>query len=228
MGHPSDWDEIRRDFESQNYHTAAIEIQPAVAWEASVQQLAEKIPSDSVMVGYSMGARLAMGVSIEFPEKCRGLVFISGNPGLESDDAREQRWEADQRVASKIRSESQKQFLVDWYRQSVFAGVSEEIIHEEVRAKLERSAESWPAILLANSVSRQPNYWTQLHRLSVPVLSIAGESDEKYSAIALRLAKETSGESSNARILPNCGHMVHREQPMFLSQAILEFVRQLP
>lgn len=225
MGHASDWDEVREMLRQKGVDSQADELRPAEDWRESLQLLERSIPSGAILVGYSMGARLALGFPLDFDERIAGLVFISGNPGLETPEACEARWLADQRVANRLETEPIEQFLEDWYRQSVFAGVPSEVLQAEIHRKQKLDSASWPQILRANSISRQPNYWERLSELKTPTLSIAGERDEKYRAIAKRLEHELHG--SQCKIIPDCGHIVHREQPQALVSAIEEFVEQL-
>ena len=225
MGHPSDWDDVRAAL--PKYETFAAEIGVSPDWQASVQQLADTMPEPSIMVGYSMGARLSLGVAMEFPQKCQALILISGNPGLESAEAREQRSLSDEQIAKQIETDELEPFLNQWYRASVFATVPEEIRRAEVQRKLAQSSSNWPAILRANSVAGQPNFWPRLNELSMPVLVIAGEQDEKYREIAFRFAAEQPLPNATTKIIPNCGHIVHREQPEALVEIVRTFVEGL-
>lgn len=234
MGHPADWDELCSELESRcNEHSAAakfetcsLPIQPARDWQSSLQQLADAIPTDSILVGYSMGARLALGLAVEFPNHFRGLVFISGNPGLESAAAREQRAVSDRQVADRIKSQPLCEFLTEWYQQAVFSNVPADIIQSEIDRKLQRDTAHWPAILHANSIANQPNYWEHLDRLQIPVLAISGEQDTKYCKIAVRLANELPTQVTS-QIIAECGHMVHRERPLTLVEALADFTKRL-
>ena len=221
MGHPSDWDQVCGALE--NCETNAIEIGVAKDWHSSLEQIAASIPDHSIVVGYSMGARLALGLAIEMREKCDGLVFISGNPGLESDAMREQRWIADQLVADRLKREPFDGFLRQWYQQDVFRTVPESIRRVEIERKQKRSPELWASILRVNSVAKQPNYWPQLKQLSIPALVVAGELDIKYREIANRIDDET-GPNVSKLVMPGSGHMVHLEQPDLFVREMYRFV----
>jgi len=221
MGHPSDWDDVRAAL--PDYETSALEIPIAADWQASIGQLAKGIPDQSVVVGYSMGARLALGIALENPQRCAGLVFVSGNPGLEPVEAREQRWIVDQKITRELEqldAESLEPFLERWYRADVFATVPQKIRATEIARKCEWFSSDWPAILRANSVSRHPNYWARLSELSMPTVVIAGALDEKYHKSANRFRQESPAANVSQTIVPDCGHIVHREQPEILVQAI--------
>lgn len=225
MGHPSDWDGIRAGL--ADYQTDATEITVAENWSASIEQLAESAPPSSILIGYSMGARLALGLALKFPRRFSGLVFVSGNPGLESASDREQRRLSDEQIAKRIESEALEPFFEQWYQAEVFASLSGELRHQEIQRKLRRASKDWPAILRANSVSQQPNFWPQLNELSVPMLVVAGELDQKYKAVARRIETEVTSANVTTTIVPQCGHIVHREQPESLIGIIRNFAEQL-
>ena len=229
MGHPSDWGAVRAAL--PDFETSALEMPVVANWQSSLDQLAESIPDQSIVIGYSMGARLALGLALEFPKKCAGLVFVSGNPGLETAEAREQRWAADQQIAQQLidsrESESLEAFLERWYRADAFTNVPQEIRDAEAARKLVLASTDWPAILRSNSVSRQPNYWPRLKELLMPTQVIAGELDEKYREIAVKFVNESQSSDVSETIIPDCGHIVHREQPEVLVQAIRDLAERV-
>ena len=221
MGHPSDWDEVRAAL--PEFETKALEIRSAADWRSSVDRLSGSIPDQSVVVGYSMGARLALGIALDSPQRCVGLVFVSGNPGLETAAAHEQRWEADQNVAKQLEqldSESLEPFLERWYQANVFASLPQGIRRDQIARKRKLFSPDWPKILRTHSVSRQPDYWSRLKQLSIPTAVVAGELDEKYREIAVRFEGEVRSGQVSKTIVPNCGHIVHREQPAALVRVI--------
>ena len=222
MGHASDWDEVRSQL--PEFETRAINIEVATDWHGTVRSLTSLLTKNSIVVGYSMGARLALGIALEFPEQCAGLIFVSGNPGLESETERAEREIADEKIADRIAAGQLEPFLQKWYQSSVFTTLPEEIRDQEIERKLGRDAKHWPEILRVNSVSQQPNYWPRLHELVMPTWVVAGERDEKYKTIANRV-----GEVAQIKVdlLPNCGHMVHREKPLELASLIRDFIKPL-
>ena len=226
MGHPSDWDEIRALLSQAgfDFQANALGLQPCDDWHANVQQLAQSIDGRSIVVGYSLGARLSLGLALEFPKKVAGLMFISGNPGLQSASQRDQRWQADQRLAKQLQTQSLEIFLENWYRQSVFASIPPEILEAEVQRKMLRADPAWPAILRGASVAKQPNYWPRLNELSMPTLVIAGENDEKYRDFAVQIGNKCANPNLKTEIVADCGHMVHRQATEVLVRLIGEFI----
>jgi 2-succinyl-6-hydroxy-2,4-cyclohexadiene-1-carboxylate synthase len=237
MGHPTDWDEIRCcvDTEiggfSHPLEIHAPEIQPAKDWDTGISKLAEQVPDHSIVIGYSMGARLALALAIEFPERIAGLMLISGNPGIESDDQRKQRFEHDSVLAGRLEKlvspEQREVFLEMWYQQPVFATIPDQVRNSEIARKLQHDHALWSKVLRTFSVAEQPNYWPRLNAIEVPIWMVAGQNDEKYSSIARRIVDESQSSKSKAVIVKQSGHIVHREQTQGLVQIIGEFLQAL-
>ena len=113
MGDPSDWDLIRAEL--SDYEVVTPLLKPAANWAAGVSQLADELPERSIIVGYSMGARLSLALALSNPDACAGLVFCSGNPGLEDQQQRESRYANDCKIADRIEADSRRDFLEHWY-----------------------------------------------------------------------------------------------------------------
>ena len=238
MGHPTDWDEIRCCVNTEiggfihPLEIHAPEMQPAKNWDSGIRKLAEQVSDQSIVVGYSMGARLALALAIEFPERIGGLILISGNAGIESDGQRKQRSEHDSVLAGRLEklasSEQRKVFLEKWYQQPVFATIPDQVRNSEIARKLQHDDALWSKVLRTFSVAEQPNYWPRLNSIEVPVWLVAGEKDEKYSSIARRIVDESQSNNRKAVIVKQSGHIVHREQTEELAQIIGDFLRALP
>ncbi len=222
MGDPSDWNDIRACF--KDYEICTPLIRPAADWNDSIQQLADELPERSVIVGYSMGARLALGIALTRPELCDGLMFVSGNPGLRTEQQRQSRYAHDCKIADRIESEPRIEFLKYWYTAAVFETLSQEVRTDEIHRKSQRSGDDWAAILRANSVAMQPDYWPRLDEVAVPALGIAGMADRKYANMMTQIETDPGIDGWETRVLPNCGHIVHRERPDVFCGLVRDFL----
>lgn len=222
MGRACDFDELRSRL--SDYDSIGLEIPTADSWHGNLQILADAIPHHSVLIGYSMGARLALGTALLANHKLIGLVLISGNPGLESDSQCKQRWQMDQQWAQRLELENKASFLHDWYEQAVFSHTPHCIRSDEVGRKLTYDSDTWSKVMRVNSLAKQPNYWPTIENLSMPVLAVAGEDDEKYAKIAIRFTQRSQSPLSRAMIFAECGHIVHHEQPEKLSDSIRDYL----
>jgi 2-succinyl-6-hydroxy-2,4-cyclohexadiene-1-carboxylate synthase len=166
-----------------------------------------------LVVGYSMGGRLALYLALRHPEKCSGLFLESASPGIEDAAEREARRDADEELAKRLESGDFGEFLADWYRQPLFASLAR---HEGlVEAMIETRSHNDPVelarSLLGMGAGRGPCLWGELAGLRVPTLAVAGELDAKYVGISRRMA--ASSPNVRAAVVPGAGHNVHAEDP---------------
>jgi len=166
------------------------------------------------LVGYSMGARVAMHVALSRPEIVRSLCLVGGNPGIEDPAQRRRRAEQDAAAARRILDGGLDSFMTEWERMPLFTGLlSRPPAEQAALAAVRRSHD--PAQLAASlegmSVGRQADLWSELPSLPMPVLAVAGEHDAKFAALAERIRAEVPTAAS--AIVAGCGHSVHLEAP---------------
>ena len=219
MGAPSDWDNVRTEL--QNFKTITPPIRPAPDWDTGVAQLEQEIPENSVLIGYSMGARLSLALALAHPQRYRGLIFCSGNPGIEEEQQRVNRYASDCRLADRIAKADRQEFLEYWYSSAVFASLRTDVRKAEIERKLARGGDDWSGILRTYSVAQQPNFWPCLPELQLPCLAIAGQQDKKYARL---MARMNTLSNIQTRIVPACGHIVHHEQPHVFLYLVREFL----
>lgn len=173
-------------------------------------RLIAEVGGQAAYLGYSMGARFALHVALRHPEIVSRLVLVGGTPGIEDDAERSLRHERDLASAARIRKAGVDAFLATWFDQPLFATLPPEgrFLDERRRNTAEGLARS---LELAGTGSQQP-LWQELPGLRMPVLVVTGELDERYSAIAERMAGEI-GDNATTRIIPGAGHAAHLEAP---------------
>ena len=166
------------------------------------------------LAGYSMGARLALAVALEHPELVRSLVLESGGAGLASPSVREERRTADEELARTLEREGLRAFLAKWEETPVLAELKRLApeLQQKLRARRLGNAAAGLAWALRHlGQGSQPSYWPRLSELRVPVLLLHGARDEKYAALAGRLAGLISGARLEA--IAGAGHTPHLERP---------------
>lgn len=221
LGAADDWAAVRQRL---NHPSVAIEIPEASEWNAGIHAIASSLPDPSILVGYSMGARIALGCALNHSQRVRALVFVSGNPGL-SEELREQRWTHDQQVCQALRQQPAKHFLRRWYRQEVFRSLTEAQVESLVRDKRDLDAGRFAQLLTCYSIAKQPNYWDRLDELSMPVLLVAGQSDPKYVDICRKMQSHV--RNGRFRLVEGAGHIVHRERPEQFTALLNDLVTDL-
>ena len=175
-------------------------------------------------VGYSMGGRMLLHAALnDRVGEMRSLILIGATPGIESAEERKERQTTDAQRAARIMEVGTQQFVTEWLAQPMFAHLSDE---ESAKVKrFENSPEGMAASLRNCGAGAQEPIWDQLSTLRMPVLVIAGSTDEKYTAIGKRMVA-TIG--SNARFVNiDGGHAVHLENPEVTAAVIKSWGMQL-
>ena len=161
-----------------------------------------------VLVGYSMGGRLALDLLQR--RRFGKAVIISA--GLNAPD--ETRKQRDEEWARRFETEEWPSLMRAWNAQEVFGGHVVERREEDFdRAELARQLREYsPAVLPP----------PRLESIETPVLWIAGERDAKYVEIAKRAVARLP--HAELWICPDAGHRVPWEQPEALLARVRDFI----
>lgn len=234
LGNARDWQATQRflgefsclslDLEG---HGGSRQIKPRSASE-SAEQIAATIEqqlkgSPVVIIGYSMGARIAMQgfAQGKFAAlNLQGMLIEGGNFGLCDEQEKQQRWQNDCHWAKRFRDEPIEHVLSDWYQQTVFSSLNPA---QKQTLVSERSANLGSAIaemLLATSLAKQPYLLPCLQQASLPLHYVCGAKDEKFQQLARQ-----SGLSCS--IVDNAGHNVHQEQPLAFADVTRAFIHSV-
>jgi len=184
-------------------------------------------PTD--LVGYSMGARLALHFAAAHPELVRRLVLESGSPGLEGEGERDIRRAADEALASRLVDDGIEAFVDFWENQPLFethGAVLPETLAYQRSLRMRNDAESLAAALTALGTGSLPSLWDRLPGLTTPTLLLVGGLDAKFVAIAERMAAQMP--DARLVVVPGAGHTVHLERPAAWLEAVTGFLSAPP
>ncbi|HEY5640239.1 MAG TPA: 2-succinyl-6-hydroxy-2,4-cyclohexadiene-1-carboxylate synthase [Dehalococcoidia bacterium] len=178
-------------------------------------------------LGYSMGGRVALHLALAAPERLRALVLESASPGIEDPAERAARRESDEALAADIDKDGVEAFVSHWEALSLFA--SQARLPAALRNDLRRQRLSSNPVGLANSLrgmgaGEQESLWRRLGEISVPALVVAGELDEKYSALTHRMA--AAMPDARAEVVAQAGHAIHLEQPNAYATLVRRFLEE--
>lgn len=171
--------------------------------------------SKPILVGYSMGGRLALSYSMEYQREIRALILESTSFGIQDLDDKENRIKNDNLLAKKILNSSLEEFINYWMSIPLFNSLKK-IPTENLEQVIKRKITSNNKIGLQNSLlgfssGKMKNYYPLLNKLNFQTLLIAGELDLKYHEIAEKVNGMLS--FSELEIIKDCGHNVHLENP---------------
>jgi 2-succinyl-6-hydroxy-2,4-cyclohexadiene-1-carboxylate synthase len=186
-------------------------------WDANLDVVAEHIGDVDCVVGYSLGARVALGL-VATGRVPRG-VLISVNPGID-DDAREPRRIGDAAWVQMLRERGIEPFIAAWEAQPLFATQARVDASRRAARRAQRlglDAEQLARSLEVMGLAEMPDYRGAVDKR---VALIVGADDQKYLAIA-------GGFDVHREVIAGAGHDPTLEQPAALATAIASCLQSL-
>lgn len=168
-----------------------------------------------ILVGYSMGGRLALLFTINFPNRVKALVLESSSFGLENKIERKDRILSDVELAKKIENIGILNFIDYWMNIPLFdsmKSIDPTQLDELKKRKIsENNIIGLKNSLLGFSQGSMSYLGNSLKDIKIDVLIISGKLDKKYCRIAEEL--NSLIHASDIKIISDCGHNVHFEKP---------------
>lgn len=179
----------------------------------------DRFGGKKILVGYSLGGRIALHILQQNPELFDHYVFLSTNPGMknEAENERKNRILHDQKWSEKISHENWDEFLKEWNAQSVFAGSAaepERNLQNYDLLKLKESMVKW-------SLGKQTDFSDTLQMFNYKVTWVVGDRDAKYCEIADDLKHKNSIKNY---IKVSAGHRVWLDNPTAVAEVISKLI----
>jgi len=190
------------------------------SFEARLREIAEA--DADVLVGYSLGGRLALRAALRSPESFAAVVLVGSTAGIEEGPLRVTRAEADEKLASWIEAMPIEDIVSLWERQPLFADQSDSLVEEQRPGRLAHDPRSLALLLRTGGQGVLEPVWHELRALDVPLLAIAGARDDGYTAAAKRIA--SVAPNARAAIVEDAGHAAHLQRPDEVARLITEFL----
>jgi len=199
--------------------------------ERTADDLATILDRDGVgpahVLGYSLGARVALRLAAFHPRMVRRLVLESPSAGIPTERERRARRAADAARADRLERDGIAAFVDEWEREPVFASQTALQPERAARLRAER-LDNRPAGLAASLHGAGQGSMEPLHdRLAAilnPTLVIAGALDPVGWARAERVAAGIPG--ARLEILAGAGHTPHLETPAAFRSLALAFLKE--
>lgn len=150
-----------------------------------------------VVVGYSMGGRLAWSSAERWCRPGDRLLLIGAHPGDLSAEQRRERKAADNVLAERLDRIELAEWMRWWVRRPIFDGLTR--FNDQMGARLGQDGRSLANALRSATVADQPNALEQPGVGQVPTSYLAGLADTTYRRIASALAARGHARST---ILP--------------------------
>ncbi len=174
------------------------------------------------LLGYSLGARVALHVALGADLPLSRLVLIGVTGGIEDPGARECRRQADDSLAEQLEASGDVERFVDaWLHGPMF----ERLASSDGAGRSERLRNTAPGLAsslrLCGTGTQEP-VWDLLPSLPCPVLALAGSDDTRFASSALRVARLVP--HGVASLVPGGGHAVHLAQPEQTRRIVLHWL----
>jgi 2-succinyl-6-hydroxy-2,4-cyclohexadiene-1-carboxylate synthase len=178
-----------------------------------------------VLVGYSLGGRLALRAALRSPESFDAVVVVGSTAGIEEGPLRVARAQADEKLASWIEAMPIEDIVSLWERQPLFADQSDLLVESQRPGRLSHDPRSLALLLRTAGQGVLEPVWHELRSLELPLLAIAGARDEGYTAAAKRIA--STAPRGRVAIVEDAGHAAHLQRPEEVARLIAEFLEDL-
>ena len=224
---PSVWKPLRGKLKTKNSNLDVIPVNlenySSVGFDCWVEDFCEAVEiqlgqKKSLILGYSLGGRLALHACLSRPDLWRGAIIVGADPGLESEEEKRLQLDIDLKWAERLKREPLEKLAEEWDAQPVFCGFENAAprnFDELDAAKLGKKFEVF-------SKGLQENLAPKLAKLQKPpILFLSGEMDQKYQGIGEKLSKSTS--VVKAQIVADAGHRVPWENPESFVRVLIDF-----
>ena len=173
------------------------------------------------LLGYSMGARIALLYALQYPLEVTKLILESGSVGIEGTVERSERREADVALGKRIREQTIEWFAETWAKLDIFKSqytLPKAVQNRIQHRRLQNSPHALAFTLEGSGQGVMPYVGHRLQELTMPICYISGELDTKYTEI---------GKQYFARVhhvVLGAGHNVHVEKPCQYMCIVKEFL----
>ncbi|MBD2298239.1 2-succinyl-6-hydroxy-2,4-cyclohexadiene-1-carboxylate synthase [Nostoc sp. FACHB-190] len=179
------------------------------------------------LVGYSMGGRLALYLTLYFPERFDKVILESASPGLVTEQERIERIKKDEQIARKLLrcvSKSEfREFLLNWYNQPIFGSIKNHPGFDRMLAsRLQNQPLELAKSLRIMGTGSQLSLWHKLKDNTVPLLLLVGHNDDKFININIQMSGICP--VAQLKIISNSAHNIHLENTPEFVQYIQDFL----
>ena len=231
-GSPESWNRVVADAEldqapltptlaghGRDWHTR--EVDSLESEIARLVSIASSARQPRLLCGYSMGARVALGLLTRQPQLFAAALLIGVDPGLSDDAARSQRRDADANRARSLRDDGLETFVSAWEKLPLFASQRElprAVAANQRDIRLGHDGEGLARATEVLGLAEMPDYRPAVAALDVPITLMTGSLDSKFSKIAESLAAENA--HVEAEVIDGVGHNVVLEAPAAVVAAL--------
>jgi 2-succinyl-6-hydroxy-2,4-cyclohexadiene-1-carboxylate synthase len=182
-------------------------------------------PAD--VIGYSLGARIALRLAVAHPDVVRRLVLESPSPGIADPATRNERRAADDALADRIERDGVPAFVAEWEAQPIFATQATLPPARAARIRsirLSNRPDGLASSLRGAGQGVMEPLVDRLGEVRAATLVISGALDLRARPRAEAVAARIPG--ARLAILDGSGHTPHDERPARFRRLALDFLQE--
>lgn len=167
-----------------------------------------------ILVGYSMGGRIAINYALKYNSNLKGLILESSSGGINDKVLREERIIRDEKLAAFIEANTMEKFIDYWMNIDLFntqRRFSADKLLKIRELKIENNKTGLANILRGFGTGRMETVYNMINLIKAKTLLISGELDSKFTDINNEMVK-LFPKAAHINI-KNAGHNVHLEEP---------------
>jgi 2-succinyl-6-hydroxy-2,4-cyclohexadiene-1-carboxylate synthase len=174
-----------------------------------------------ILLGYSMGGRLALNWALNHPNRIEKLILIGASPGIADATESAERLKGDQALAHFIRIHGVKPFIKYWNGKTFFRplmALPPDRLDPILERRLKNTTEGLALSLENVGTACLPSLWPRLKELRCAVDIVVGEKDPKFIEIGYRMGECIP--KARISVIESAGHALHLEMPQDIATLI--------
>jgi len=184
--------------------------------EAHMEIVSEAVGSSKrvILLGYSMGGRLALNWALNHPDRIQKLILIGASPGIADEVESAERFKGDQALAHFIRIHGVPPFIKYWNGKTFFRplmSLPPDRLDPILERRLKNTTEGLALSLENVGTASLPSLWPRLKELRCAVDIVVGEKDPKFIEIGYRMGERIP--KARISVIESAGHALHLEKP---------------
>ena len=220
LGEPDDWLPVIQPLQ-KDYTILALSlyqlIEPLenVTFEAVCGRIKEALDhyglDKPVLIGYSLGGRIAIDYALRFPDQLAGLLIESAHLGFRVDDAtdRSQYLALFKSRLDLLTDLDLKAFISQWYQQGLFSLTAKALTAEQLLQKIRLPKDALLALFKGLDLTQQGYLLANSDQFAFRIGYVVGSLDPKYVSLAQVVA---ANDAFQTDIVPGADHNVHLTQ----------------
>jgi 2-succinyl-6-hydroxy-2,4-cyclohexadiene-1-carboxylate synthase len=195
------------------------------SFAATAEWIANSLPEHTILAGYSLGARLALGAMLAAPPATapRATLLVSGHVGLSDPKEKAERLALDAERASVLRHDFAA-FVDAWEALPLFAtqrDLPPETLARQRAARLAHHPDRLAWGLEAASLANMPDMRAAIAATSRPLCFVTGARDRRFSALAAAVVRPPWVTHD---IVDGAGHNLLLEAPAAVAAALIRLM----